>query len=76
VPIALLPDWLESISRLVFLSWSSDLLRDALSPAPIADLAPRLLAILILGTAAYLLGVALVRRTVNRLRHTGSLSYA
>lgn len=76
VPIALLPDWLEPISRLVFLSWSSDLLRDALSPAPIADLAPRLLAILILGTAAYLLGVALVRRTVNRLRHTGSLSYA
>ncbi len=76
VPIALLPGWLEPISRLVFLSWSSDLLRDALGPAPIPDLAPRLGIVLILGTAAYLLGLALVRRTIDRLRRTGLLSYA
>lgn len=76
VPIALLPGWLEPISRLVFLSWSSDLLREALAPAPIPDLAPRLAVVLMLGTAAYLLGLALVRRTIDRLRRTGSLSYA
>jgi ABC-2 type transport system permease protein len=61
---------------LVFLSWSSDLLRDALSPAPVPDLASRLAVILVLGVAAYVLGLALVRRTVDRLRRTGSLTYA
>lgn len=76
VPIALLPDWLEPISRMVFLSWSSDLLRDALSPAPVPDLASRLAVVLALGVTAYVLGLALVRRTIDRLRRTGSLTYA
>ncbi len=76
VPVALLPSWLEPISRLVFLSWSSDLLRDALSPAPIPNLPARLGVVLLLGAAAYVLGLVLVRRTIDRLRRTGSLGYA
>ena len=76
VPIALLPGWLEPISRLVFLSWSADLLRDALGTAPIPDLVPRLAVVLTLGAAAYVLGLVLVHRTIDRLRRTGALSYA
>jgi ABC-2 type transport system permease protein len=76
VPIALLPGWFEPISRVVFLSWSSDLLRDALSPAPVPDLLPRLGIVFALGASAYLLGLALVRRSLDRLRRTGTLGYA
>jgi ABC-2 type transport system permease protein len=76
VPVSLLPDWVEPISRVVFLSWSSDLLRDTLSPGPVDDLGTRLGVILGLGVAGYLLGMFLLRRAVNRLRRTGSLGYA
>jgi hypothetical protein len=47
-----------------------------LSPAPVPDLTSRLAVILVLGLAAYVLGMGLVRRTVDRLRRTGSLTYA
>lgn len=76
VPVALLPGWLEPISRVVFLSWSADLLRDALAPAGIEHLLPRLGMVLGLGAAGYLLGLVLLRRAVDRLRKTGTMGYA
>jgi ABC-2 type transport system permease protein len=76
VPVAFLPGWLEPISRVVFLSWSSDLLRDALTPAPVTHLLPRVGMVLLLGAVGYLVGIALLRRAVDRLRRTGSLTYA
>jgi ABC-2 type transport system permease protein len=76
VPVSLLPSWLEPVSRVVFLSWSSDLLRDALTPGTVSHLLPRLGAILALGGAGYLVGFVLLRRAVDRLRRTGSLNYA
>lgn len=76
VPVSLLPGWVEPFSRLVFLSWSADLLRDALSPAGVPNLLPRLAMVLLLGLAGYALGLVLLRKAVNRLRRTGSLSYA
>jgi ABC-2 type transport system permease protein len=76
VPVSFLPGWLEPVSRAVFLSWSANLLRDALSPAPVPSLLPRLGAVLGLGVVGYLAGLVLLRRAVDRLRRTGSLGYA
>lgn len=76
VPVSLLPSWVEPLSRVVFLSWSADLLRDALSPAGVPYLLPRLGTVLLLGLAGYALGLVLLRRAVDRLRRTGSLNYA
>jgi ABC-2 type transport system permease protein len=76
VPVSFLPGWLEPASRVVFLSWSADLLRDALAPAGVPHLLPRLGAVLGLGLAGYATGLWLLRRAVDRLRKTGSLHYA
>jgi ABC-2 type transport system permease protein len=76
VPVSFLPGWLEPVSRAVFLSWSADLLRDALAPPAITYLLPRLAVVFGLGLAGYAAGVWLLRRAVDRLRKTGSLSYA
>lgn len=76
VPAALLPEPLTWLSRLVFLSWTSDLLRDAVSPGPVAGVVPRLLAVAVLGAAAWALGHRLLLRTLARLRATGSLGHA
>jgi ABC-2 type transport system permease protein len=76
VPVALLPGWVEPISKVVFLSWSADLLRDALRPEDVERLLPRLGVVLGLGVAGYLLGVVLLRRAVDRLRRTGTMGYA
>lgn len=78
VPVSLLPGavWLEPVSTAVFLSWSADLLRDTLSPAPVPDLVPRLAVVLALGAVGYLIGVVLLRRAVDRLRRTGTMGYA
>lgn len=76
VPVSLLPGPLEPISRAVFLSWSADLLRDSLSPAAVPDPVARLAAILGLGAAGYLAGLGLLRRSVDRLRKTGTMGYA
>lgn len=76
VPVSFLPGWLEPVSRVVFLSWSSDLLRDALSPRGVPDLLPRLGVVLLLGLAGYAAGLALQRRAVDRLRRTGAVGHA
>ncbi|QSB15007.1 ABC transporter permease [Natronosporangium hydrolyticum] len=76
VPVSFLPGWVEPVSRAVFLSWSADLLRDAMTPAAVPQLLPRLAMVLALGLAGYGLGLVLLRGAVNRLRRTGSLSYA
>lgn len=76
VPVTMLPGWVEPLSRVVFLSWSADLLRDALSPEAIDRLLPRLGVVLGLGVAGYLLGVVLLRRAIDRLRRTGTMGYA
>jgi ABC-2 type transport system permease protein len=74
VPVVLLPGWLQPVSRLVFLSWGSDLLRDSLGPAAVQQVTLRLGVILLLGTAGFLLGRWLLHRILGRARSTGSLS--
>ncbi|PRY41794.1 ABC transporter permease [Umezawaea tangerina] len=74
VPVSYLPEWLRPLSRLVFLSWSSDLLRSALSPAPVVDELPRLAAIAVLGAAGCAVGGLMITRILRRVRSTGTLA--
>src|SRR5918997_1158769 len=74
VPVSVLPDWLEPGSRIVFLSWSSRLMRDVLQPAAIDDFALRLGMILFLGACGFAVGMALLTRILTRVRSNGELS--
>jgi ABC-2 type transport system permease protein len=76
VPVAFLPRWLQPLSRLVFLSWAADLLRDALTPKPVANLGGRLAAVVVIGTVMLSIGGTLVARALRRVQRTGTLGYA
>lgn len=76
VPVAMLPGWLEPVSRLVFLSWATDLLRATLAPEPVEHFWPRLGAVLGLGAAGYLAGFLLITWVINRAKATGRVGYA
>src|SRR5690242_2945419 len=74
VPVALLPGWIQPVSTVVFLSWSSSLLRKSLSPAPVSGLALGLSMIVVLGLAALALATLMMVRIQHRVRRTGELS--
>lgn len=76
VPSALLPAWLQPVSKLVFLSWATDLLRDCLRPADPERVPFRLAVVLGLGAVSFAVGIWLTGRIVNRLRGTGAVGYA
>lgn len=76
VPVALLPMWLQPLTKVVFLSWSADLLRDSLAPVPIAQLWPRLGIVLLLGTLAIVIGHFLIKQALSRARRSGSIGHA
>lgn len=76
VPPVFLPEWLQPLSRAVFLSWSTDLFRDSLRAAPVPAVAWRIGMVLLLGAAAYGLGVWLLDRVLERVRRTGEVGYA
>jgi ABC-2 type transport system permease protein len=76
VPVSYLPDFLEPLSRLVFLSWSADLMRDSLTTAPVAHAGWRLLAIVALGVAGLLGGRYLLGAVLRRARELGTVTYA
>ena len=75
VPVSYLPEWLRPIGRLLFLSWSADLLREALSPEPVRGLVPRLGVILLLGAAGLALGRATLHLVLRRVRALGTLGF-
>lgn len=76
VPVAFLPDWVEPLSRAVFLSWSSDLLRASLDPAVVHDLAARLGMIVLLGLVGFVVGRLMLTRFLRRVRQDGTLGHA
>jgi ABC-2 type transport system permease protein len=76
VPVYVLPDWIQPLSKMVFLSWSADLLRACLQAAPIADAALRLGVIAVLGAASLAFGQWLIARVLRRVRQTGAVSFA
>lgn len=73
VPLSYLPEWIRPVGRLLFLSWSADLLREGLSPEPVNDLLPRLGVILLLGAAGLAIGGAVLRVVLQRVRALGTL---
>ncbi|WUI03682.1 ABC transporter permease [Spirillospora sp. NBC_00431] len=75
VPVAVLPDWLHPFSRVVFLSWSAELLRDAVH-GDAHGWAWRVAAILGLGAAAMAAGLWLTRRYVDQARREGTVGFA
>lgn len=74
VPVSLLPDWIQPLSSVVFLSWSSDLLRATLEVAPVADAGRRLAMVLALGGLGFAGGLALLRWILHRVRGNGELA--
>lgn len=74
VPAAALPGWLHPFSRVVFLSWSADLLRGAVRgdagrwPGHVAM-------VLALGAAAMAAGLWLTRHYVDKARREGTVGH-
>ncbi|WP_155859362.1 ABC transporter permease [Cellulomonas sp. KRMCY2] len=76
VPVAFLPDWIEPLSRLVFLTWGAELLRDSLEPGPVSDVGLRLAVVVGLGLVGLAAGQGLVRLALRRVRELGTVSSA
>lgn len=76
VPVALLPEWLRPVARLVFLSWASELLHATTEPGPIDDLPQRLAVLLVLGATSGLAGWLLLQRVLRHVRTQGTVTYA
>lgn len=76
VPVSLLPVWVEPVTRLFFLSWTSDLVRASLGPAEVTGALWRLAIVLGLGAVTLVGSVLLINRVVDRVRRTGSAAYA
>ena len=74
VPLELLPDWVQPLGRLVFLSWASDLVRDSVSSGVVDDVAFRIGALILLGGIGYFVGQGLVRVVLNKVRVSGEIS--
>ncbi|HET9773292.1 MAG TPA: ABC transporter permease, partial [Acidimicrobiia bacterium] len=73
VPVALLPVPFRWLSRVVFLSWGADLLRDAYGPSDLAALPHRVVVLVGLGSAGFVLGNGLLVRAIQALRSSGRL---
>ncbi|MER5431217.1 ABC transporter permease [Streptomyces sp. NPDC002588] len=73
VPVALLPGWLQPLSKAVFLSWSADLLRASIVPGPVPHPVRGMVMIALLGTFTLVAGYTVLRRILQQVRHTGEL---
>ncbi|MCT9007391.1 ABC transporter permease [Streptomyces rhizosphaerihabitans] len=75
VPLSTLPGWLRPFGRLVFLSWSADLFRDALDGAAVSGPAARIAVVALLGLSGYVIGALLLARVLRRVRRLGTLTH-
>ncbi|MDX3230403.1 ABC transporter permease [Streptomyces sp. ME19-01-6] len=73
VPPSFLPDWLQPVTRIIFLSWCADLLRDSLDAPAVSHLTLRLAAIVSLGAVACGVGMLLLRHVIVWVRRSGTL---
>lgn len=76
VPVSFLPEWIQPLSHLIFLKWSADLLRASMQPTDPANVFGGLAAILLLGSLASWIAIALFRRLVDHHRREGTLGFA
>lgn len=74
VPLDRLPYWLHPVARLVFLSWSADLLRSGLGASPVSGAASAFTAVAVLGAVGFTVGGVLFRVVLHRVRHDGTLA--
>jgi ABC-2 type transport system permease protein len=72
-PVSILPTWIRPVTHAVFLSWGSQLLRDATQVGPVHDVAGRLLMLLGLGAAAAAIGYGCTAIVVRRVKTTGTV---
>lgn len=75
VPLSLLPSWIRPAGRLIFLSWSADLLRDSLRAGPVDSVALRYAIVLGLGVAGLAAGRVVLGVVLDRVRDQGTLSH-
>lgn len=76
VPLSLLPVWVRPFGKAVFLSWSSDLIRDSVNEAHISSVGGRITALVVLGAVGFVVGQWLVRVIMHRVRISGEISSA
>ena len=76
VPVTFLPEFVQPLSRGIFLYWSADLLRDALNAADPINVMLRLQAIFGLGVLGGAIGMVLLRKLLTHLRREGTLGLA
>lgn len=76
VPVTLYPDWVQPISRAVFLSWSADLFRDSVHSSSVPGWSWRCAVLLALAAAGYLLAKWLLSLTLRNARQEGKLGLA
>jgi ABC-2 type transport system permease protein len=76
VPIEVLPHWVHPISRIIYLSWSADLLRSAFRPEEPRQLPMQLMALALLAAAGLACASVLMRRVLDRVRILGTLGHA
>lgn len=76
VPVSYLPSLIQPLSRLTFLYWSADLLRDTLAVEPVRDPMGRVLIVAAFGAGTLVVGMLLLGAVLRRARETGTLSYA
>jgi ABC-2 type transport system permease protein len=74
VPVAFLPGWLQPVTDVVFLSWSSRLLRASIAAGPSNNTGFDLVMLLALGVIAAVLAWALMIRILRKVRETGELA--
>jgi ABC-2 type transport system permease protein len=76
VPIAILPGWIQPVSKGIFMSWSADLLRASLKPAPVHNEWGRLGMVVLLGAVSFLIGRVVLSFVLRRMRGNGELATA
>jgi ABC-2 type transport system permease protein len=74
VPVAVFPDWLEPLSRIAYLSWAADLLRDVFDAGPVEQPAVRVAIVVGYGIAGFAVGATLLHLVLRRVRRSGTLN--
>lgn len=74
VPVSVMPDWVQPLTRVIYLSWGSDLLRAALRPEPIEGTGGKLLGLAVTVAVIVAIGQLLFGAVLKRARVHGSLS--
>lgn len=72
VPLSVLPGWIHPLSKVVYLSWSADLLRNSMTAAQVPDAGMDVAMALGLGVLALAVAVVLTRRILDLLRYSAT----